>query len=283
MVFCGILYILLNIIKRGLINLNNKIKILIIEDDKKECLNFIDSSKRRTDIEIVGITDSDEEGLSLVKKLEPDGIILDIELNNSKSGNSNSLNFLIELKKLKLKSFPIVIVTTHINSKRTYDIYHKNGADLIIYKGQIKYSANYVFNQFLAFKTSTCENQVELNNEIENNNMNKVSDLINQELDLIGITPNLKGRNYIRDMILYLIEHKDNNSNSSAIQHLVGKYKKSATTITNGIQNAIIHAWRVSSIEDLTKYYTARVNYETGIPTPMEFIYYYVDKINKMI
>ena len=38
-----------------------------------------------------------------------------------------------------------------------------------------------------------------------------------------------------------------------------------------------------SSIEDLTTYYTAKVNYETGIPTPMEFIYYYVDKIKKMI
>ena len=60
-------------------------------------------------------------------------------------------------------------------------------------------------------------------------------------------------------------------------------YKKSGNTITNGIQNAIIHAWRVSSIEDLTTYYTAKVNYETGIPTPMEFIYYYVDKIKKMI
>ena len=69
----------------------------------------------------------------------------------------------------------------------------------------------------------------------------------------------------------------------SVIQYLTKIYKKSATTITNGIQNAIIHAWRVSAVEDLLKNYTAIINHETGIPTPMEFIYYYRDKIKKLI
>ena len=112
-------------------------------------------------------------------------------------------------------------------------------------------------------------------------NENRISDYIYQELDLIGVTAKLKGRQYVHDAIFYLIKHE--NSEMNVIQHLTKIYKKSGNTITNGIQNAIIHAWRVSSIEDLTTYYTARVNYETGIPTPMEFIYYYVDKIKKMI
>ena len=68
-----------------------------------------------------------------------------------------------------------------------------------------------------------------------------------------------------------------------AVYDLSKIHKKSSSTITNGIQNAIIHAWRVSPIEDLEKYYKARINYETGVPTPMEFIYYYVDKIKKQI
>ena len=49
------------------------------------------------------------------------------------------------------------------------------------------------------------------------------------------------------------------------------------------MQNAILHAWRISSIEDLETYYKAKINYETGVPTPVEFIYYYVDKIKKML
>lgn len=256
-------------------------KILIIEDDINDCNNFINCVKKRNDIEIVAITDSDIDGLKYVKTKNPEGIILDLELNNSTSGNTDSLEFLSNLKKLNLKYEPIVIVTTHVNSKRTYDILHRNGVDLILYKDHPKYSCNHVLNNFINLRqVASCKSTSSIEEAIEDNE-SKISDCIYHELDLIGVTAKLKGRQYIHDAILYLIQNEDNNTN--VIQHLTKLYKKSGNTITNGIQNAIIHAWRVSPIEDLTTHYTARINYETGIPTPMEFIYYYKDKINKMI
>ena len=98
---------------------------------------------------------------------------------------------------------------------------------------------------------------------------------------VVLITQNLKGRQYIHDAILFLIQNENNDE--SVIQYLTRIHKKSSSTITNGIQNAIIHGWRVSAIEDLEKYYTAKINYQTGLPTPMELIYYYVSKIKRMI
>ena len=96
-----------------------------------------------------------------------------------------------------------------------------------------------------------------------------------------------KNEVYFQDYITFFKLYDENkhneNSDENVIRHLTKVYKKSSNTITNGIQNAIIHAWRVSSIDDLEKYYTARVNYETGMPTPMEFLYYYADKIKKII
>ena len=256
-------------------------KILIIEDDINDCNNFINCAKKRNDIEIVAITDSDIDGLKYVKTKNPEGIILDLELNNSTSGNTDSLEFLSNLKKLNLKYEPIVIVTTHVNSKRTYDILHRNGVDLILYKDHPKYSCNHVLNNFINLRqVASCKSTSSIEEAIEDNE-SKISDCIYHELDLIGVTAKLKGRQYIHDAILYLIQNEDNNTN--VIQYLTKLYKKSGNTITNGIQNAIIHAWRVSPIEDLTTHYTARINYETGIPTPMEFIYYYKDKIKKMI
>ena len=80
---------------------------------------------------------------------------------------------------------------------------------------------------------------------------------------------------------MFIIQNKD--SDTGIVQYLTKVYKKSPSTITNGMQNAIIHGWRVSAVEDLEKYYTAKVNYQTGIPTPMELIYYYADKVEKMI
>ena len=44
----------------------------------------------------------ENNGLKYVKTKQPEGIILDLELNNSKSGNTDSFEFLANLKKLKL-------------------------------------------------------------------------------------------------------------------------------------------------------------------------------------
>ena len=256
-------------------------KILIIEDDINDCNNFINCIKNRNDIELVAITDSDIEGLKNVKLKHPEGIVLDLELNNSTTGNTDSLEFLSKLRKMNLNYQPIVIVTTHVNSTRTYEILHRSGVDLILYKDHPNYSCDYVLNKFINLRDTTSKQTIATLKEEMEEKENKISDCIYHELDLIGVTAKLKGRTYIHDAILYLIQNE--NSNTNVIQHLTKVHKKSGNTITNGIQNAIIHAWRVSSIEDLMTYYTARVNYETGIPTPMEFIYYYVDKIKKMI
>ena len=107
-------------------------KILVVEDDLEECNKIIESSKQRKDIEIIAITDSDVDALKQVKAKNPEGIMLDLELNNSKSGNTDSFEFLENVKKLKCN--PIIIVTTHVNYSRTYDILHRSGVDLILYK-----------------------------------------------------------------------------------------------------------------------------------------------------
>ena len=88
---------------------------------------------------------------------------------------------------------------------------------------------------------------------------------------------------YLFDSIQFIIQNSENEENVSIIQFLVNKYKRSNSTISRAMQNAILHAWRISSLEDLTALYTARINYETGVPTPTEFIYYYADKIKKML
>lgn len=47
------------------------------------------------------------------------------------------------------------------------------------------------------------------------------------------------------------------------------------------MQTAINHAWRNTDIESLERYYTTYINPQKGVPTVMEFIYYYSSKIKK--
>ena len=73
-------------------------KLLIIEDDVDDCNKFIECVNKRDDFKIVALTDSDIEALGLIKTKRPEGIILDLELNSSHSGNAEALDFMDKLK-----------------------------------------------------------------------------------------------------------------------------------------------------------------------------------------
>ena len=118
-------------------------KLLLIEDDKNECDKFIEAANKRNDVEFVGITNSAEEGIKLIKSNTVDGIILDLELNE---GKGNGFNFLKDIRKLKLKKFPKIVVNTNVRSDSVYDYLHENKVDFIFYKKQTNYSVNAVIN-----------------------------------------------------------------------------------------------------------------------------------------
>ncbi len=259
---------------------NKPMKLLLIEDDVKECNIYNEMAKLRTDIELVAVTNSDIEAIKYVKKYLPEGIILDLELTK---GHGTGFDFLKDLKLLKLNNVPKIIVTTNVCSDSVYEYLHENGVDFIFYKKQENYSQEKVINTLLLLRQYKNSKLQEINIESDKRDQEIISDKINEELDLIGISTHLQGRKYLHDAIQYVIENENENNKITVVQFLVNKYKKSNSTISRAMQNAILHAWRISAIEDLNTYYTARINYETGVPTPTEFIYYYSNKIKKLI
>lgn len=257
--------------------------LLLIEDDMNECNKFKKCVQTRTDVKLIGITDSDVQGLEHVRNSLPEGIILDLELNKG-TGNGTGLGFLAELRNIKLKIRPKIIVTTNVFSDSVYNYVHENGADLIFYKKQINYSVENVINTLLIlrdYKSETINGKFEIESLQERKDM--IIDKINAELDLIGVAAHLQGRKYLCDAIEYILEENKQEKRITVVQYLVNKYKRSNSTISRAMQNAILHAWRISSIEDLAVHYTAKINYDTGVPTPTEFMYYYANKIKKVI
>ena len=254
-------------------------KILLVEDDEREWKIYQKLIDKKSDAEIVACTKSSTEAISTVQKFIPDAIILDLELTD---GEGSGLEFIQNIKKVQLEKYPKIVVTTNINSDTVYDFLHREKVEFIFYKNQENFSQENVVNT-LCLLQSIESSSKNINVEKEDIEEDKVSNLINKELDLIGVGTHLKGRKYLFDAIKYVIDNYDKYESISVIQFLVGKYKRASSTISRAMQNAILHAWRISSIEDLTALYTARINYETGIPTPTEFIYYYAEKVRKSL
>ena len=235
-------------------------KLILIEDEKKEQDKFKKLAEKMNDVTFVKITNSTEEGIKCLKENDIDGVILDLELN---SGTGNGFEFLEKLKIMKLSKIPKIVVTTNVYSDSVYDYLHQNKVDFIFYKKQENYNVENVINTLLL--------------------LNNYTNTASTELDLIGIASHLQGRKYLFDAITYLLSEEGENSQVSINQYLLSKHKRPTSTINRAMQNAIVRAWRVTAIEDLEKLYTAHINYNTGVPTPVEFIYYYVDKTKKEI
>lgn len=262
-----------------------QMSLLLIEDNINDCIMFENYLKQRNDVKLVAITNSDIEGLELIKKYSPDAIILDIELHKG-TGNSTSFNLIETLSKMKFKTRPKIIVTTVVTSNTVYDYLHEKGVNLIFYKKQPSYSAETIINTLLLlnnYNEETISSGILESTTSSTDLEEKFSNMINNELDLIGVGLHLQGRKYLHDAIYFVINQNDENERITVNQFLVNKYKRSSSTISRAMQNAILHAWRRSSLEDLEKYYTAKINYETGVPTPTEFVYYYAKKIRKMV
>ena len=70
-------------------------KLILIEDEKKEQDKFKKLAEKMNDVTFVKITNSTEEGIKCLKENDIDGVILDLELN---SGTGNGFEFLYNVQ-----------------------------------------------------------------------------------------------------------------------------------------------------------------------------------------
>jgi DNA-binding NarL/FixJ family response regulator len=254
--------------------MERKLTILLVEDDKKACEELQSYVETTEDVKLQGITDNSTEALQMVQSGLPDVVILDLELH---LGGGNGLFFLDGLKKLSLPLRPYILVTTNNSSVMTLEHARHMGADFILAKYETDYSAQYVI-EFLRMMKATILSAASASAsapdiESEDQRNHRMTQRIQRELDLIGISPKAIGYHYLTDAILET--YRDPAPN--LCRRLSEKYHKTDVSIERAIQNAINRAWRISDPEDLLTHYTARIRSDKGVPTMMEFVHYYAN------
>lgn len=192
-------------------------KLMLIEDEKKEQDKFKKLAEKMNDVTFVKITNSTEEGIKCLKGNDIDGVILDLELN---SGIGNGFEFLEKLKITKLSKIPKIVVTTNVYSDSVYDYLHQNKVDFIFYKKQENYNVENVINTLLLLNnyTNTASTDIKEIEEEKAKQEKLIAEKVNYELDLIGIASHLQGRKYLFDAITYLLSEEGENSQVSINQ-----------------------------------------------------------------
>jgi Response regulator containing a CheY-like receiver domain and an HTH DNA-binding domain len=253
-----------------------KLSIIIVEDDPDSCKEFYNYIDKIEDIELLGSTNNSTQAIDYTKVYLPDAIILDLELHN---GSGSGLNVLQELVRLSITPKPYILITTNNSSKITFDFARQLGADFIMSKHQKDYSAKNVID-FLKIMAPLIHNQRLASNTYtvmsDPYDINKrIANRISVELNNIGINPKVLGYKYLVEAIQIVIDQPTKNLCS-----IIGeKYQRTDSSVERAIQNAINKAWRTTDIDDLLKYYTAKINPGKGVPTVLELISYYANKI----
>jgi CheY-like chemotaxis protein len=228
------------------------------------------------DVRLVGVTNHITKALQRVKDSLPDAIILDLELHK---GYGNGLSFLDSLRELELSAPLYILVTTNNISYITHEGARKMGADFIMVKSQEGYSAKFVVDFLRSMKNIIHSNRkiatVATLAESQQQKQQRINGRVIAELDRIGIPPNVVGRKYLMDGIVLIV----NQRNERIYETLSTKYAKTEASVERAMHNAIEKAWKTANIEDLERYYTARIRSTKGMPTIMEFLYYYAEKI----
>ncbi|MCL1883021.1 MAG: response regulator [Defluviitaleaceae bacterium] len=256
--------------------MSKPLSILLVEDEPLECQKIIEYVDITHDVQLVGVTNNTTQALEYVIDMRPDAIILDLELHK---GYGNGLAFLESLKEIRKRLPTYVLVTTNNISYTTHDSARMLGADFIMLKIQEDYSAKSVIDFLRSLKriihSKTTAHVV--NEESPNQREQRITNRIITEIDYVGIAPNAIGRKYLISAIMLVI----NGQTEKISTKISEKYEKTEPSVERAMQNAIERAWKTADINDLEKHYTARIRSARGVPTIMEFIFHYAEKIKR--
>lgn len=258
-----------------------RIDLLVVEDDEATCLEYERVCEQYDDVFFIGSSPHAREALNITEEFKPNAVVLDLEL---QMGTGSGVDYLMYIDDIKLKVKPYIVVVTNNVSPITQAAVRNFGADYIIVKSQADYSVDMVVNflrsiisrmpdMFPVIPTSSPA----IKKRIEEDYNQRLLKRVTKELDMIGISPRFKGRNYLRDAI-EMICHKEQ---TYICNEVAKKYQKTSASVERAMQNAIDHAWKSTDPTTLETHYTAYVNPEKGVPTLTEFIYFYADKIRR--
>jgi DNA-binding NarL/FixJ family response regulator len=257
--------------------MDKKLSILLVEDEAAECNEFIKKVDELDDVTLVGVTSSSNEAIRYIQDCLPDAVILDLELHR---GSGNGFLVLQGLRQISLSVLPYILITTNNTSAITYDFARQLGADFIMSKHQADYSAGNAID-FLRMmepvirSRNGTEAPSHTTTESPETRNKRIQARIRTELNTIGISPKAVGYSYLADAIQIVVKQPVQN-----LCAIIGqKYGKTESSVERAMQNAVNRAWRTSDIDDLYKYYTAKISSDKGVPTLTEFVYFYANKI----
>ncbi|MEY8516471.1 sporulation transcription factor Spo0A [Lachnospiraceae bacterium 29-84] len=252
-----------------------------IADDNEEILKQLGDAVRNDDsLQVIGTAKDGEEAYELIKKKEPDVVLLDIVM-----PKSDGLGVVDKIRNDKnIKNCPaFIIITTVRQPKIMEDAFLRDVSYYFLKPFNNKALIDrikHVVSCQKKDKANTLQkaNAYEIKPEPERKDLeNEITNIIHE----IGVPAHLKGYQYLREAILMSVTDMEmlNSITKILYPEIAKKYQTTPSRVERAIRHAIEVAWSRGKMDTIDKLFGYTIHNGKGKPTNSEFIALIADKI----
>ena len=230
--------------------MNEKMRILLADDDTEFCARMSAVLDSADDFELVGIAENGEKALSAVNELRPDVLIIELML--------PVLDGMSVLSRLHEQDGPhpaVMVFSAFASPQKPMEPQAVCERLRLWRTGQLR-----------AVKAEESM-ALEL----------RVTEVIHQ----VGVPAHIKGYQYLREAIMMAVEDIESVSAITKVLYpsIAKKFKTTSSRVERAIRHAIEVAWDRGDIETLQNYFGYTVSGVKGKPTNSEFISMIADRL----
>jgi two-component system response regulator (stage 0 sporulation protein A) len=261
--------------------MNERITVLIADDNKDFCDIISQYLSRQDDIEVVGIAHDGVDTMNQIKRFQPDVLVLDIIM-----PHMDGLGVLEKLNHESMDNIPKIIILSAVGQDKVTqraialgaDYYIVKPFDLEVFVRRIRELAT---NEFASPDFSLAASALPNANLLNYNRERSLEAEITNIIHEVGVPAHIKGYQYLREAITMVVNDMDllSGITKELYPGIAQKFNTTPSRVERAIRHAIEVAWSRGRIDTINKLFGYTIHDEKGKPTNGEFIAMVADKL----
>ncbi|MGI6527175.1 MAG: sporulation transcription factor Spo0A [Caldicoprobacterales bacterium] len=261
--------------------MNERITVLIADDNKDFCDIIGQYLSKHDDIEVVGVAHDGVDTLNQIRRYQPDVVVLDIIM-----PLMDGLGVLEKLNHESMENFPKIIILSAVGQDKITQRAIALGADYYIVKPFdmevfVKRIRELVSDEFGSPDTSLSASFLPNVNFLENSKERILEAEITNIIHEIGVPAHIKGYQYLREAITMVINDMEllSGITKELYPGIAEKFNTTPSRVERAIRHAIEVAWSRGRVDTINRLFGYTIHDEKGKPTNGEFIAMVADKL----
>lgn len=248
-----------------------KLTVAIADDNVKMLKSLRELIGGEEDMEVIGSAADGEEAVDLIRKKEPDIVLLDLIM-----PKLDGLGVMEEIRKDEnLSKQPAIIILSGIGLEKVAEDAFSLGASYYLMK---PFNEKFLLSRLRAFRKagekmispSFHESEKPKEEVVDYDPKEEITGLMHE----IGIPAHIKGYAYLREAIRMSVEDCEILCSVTKVLYptIAAQYQTTPTRVERAIRHAIEIAWCRGNIEIIDTIFSYTVDSGKGRPTNSEFI-----------